>query len=69
MMSDSSDSLCLWFVEGAVGVASPSLYVCAVVRMRCYPTDCVCIALIAFLVVQCVPPAVLSCILNGVVGR
>lgn len=69
MMSDSSGSLCLWFVEGAAGVASPSLYVCAAVRMRCYPTYCVCIALITFLVVQRVPLAVLSHMLDVVVSR
>ena len=59
----------MWFAEGAVGVASPSRYVHAAVRMWCYPTDHVCIALIAFAVVQCVPPAVLSHMLDGVVGR
>lgn len=56
----TSCSICSWFARGAVGAASPFLHVCSAVGMWCYPTNCVCLALGAFPVMVCVPPADLT---------
>lgn len=52
-----------------MGVGFPSPYVHTAAQKWCYPTDRVCVALMAFPVAQGVPPAIPSHMLDGVVGR
>lgn len=57
---NTSGSVCSWFARGSVGAACPFLCVCSAVGMWRYPTNCVYLALGAFPVVDCVPPADLT---------